>query len=75
VGTVSINKKEVMSIPIPVVSQELQDEVETRYRDVLYQYRLAINRGEDERECLGNLETVTHYLETELLGQVKSHFR
>jgi type I restriction enzyme M protein len=70
VGTVSINKKEVMSIPIPVVSQKLQDEVETRYKEVLRQYKLAINQGEDDTHSLSNLKAVIHYLETELLGQL-----
>ncbi|MEW6103743.1 MAG: N-6 DNA methylase [bacterium] len=39
VGTISINKTDLLSIPIPLVSQNTQFDVEKRYKDILKEYR------------------------------------
>jgi type I restriction enzyme M protein len=41
VGTVSINKTDLLSIPVPVVSEDTQVEVERRYKSILFQYRMV----------------------------------
>lgn len=41
VGTVSINKTDLLSIPIPLVSEDIQIEVEKRYKSILSQHRMA----------------------------------
>jgi type I restriction enzyme M protein len=41
VGTVSINKTDLLSIPIPIVSEDTQVEVERQYKSILSQYRVA----------------------------------
>lgn len=41
VGTVSINKKGLLSIPIPIVSKSIQVEIERRYKTILSKYRMA----------------------------------
>jgi len=41
VGTVSINKTDLLSIPIPIVSEDTQLEIERRYKSILSQYRMA----------------------------------
>ncbi len=42
VGTVSINKTDLLSILIPVISQKIQKEIGTQYKKILEGYRLAI---------------------------------
>lgn len=39
VGTVSINKTDLLSIPIPIVDERIQVEVEKRYKNILAKYR------------------------------------
>ncbi|MDO8734265.1 MAG: N-6 DNA methylase, partial [Elusimicrobiota bacterium] len=39
VGTVSINKKDLLSIMIPIVSETIQAEVEKRYKNILAEHR------------------------------------
>lgn len=39
VGTISINKTDLLSLPIPIVSERIQLEVEKRYRNILAKYR------------------------------------
>ncbi len=62
VGTVSINKTDLLSIPIPVVSEKIQFEIEKQYKNILAEYRI---NGVDVA-----LETkflsLTHYLEKQL---------
>jgi type I restriction enzyme M protein len=41
VGTVSINKTDLLSIPIPIVSEDMQVEIERWYKSILSQYRMA----------------------------------
>ncbi len=41
VGTVSINKTDLLSIPIPIVSETIQHEVEKRYKNILTEYRIT----------------------------------
>jgi type I restriction enzyme M protein len=47
VGTVSINKTDLLSTPIPVVSRELQKEIGDRYKEILREYRFNIFNGKD----------------------------
>ncbi|MEK7846948.1 MAG: N-6 DNA methylase [Nitrospinota bacterium] len=39
VGTVSINKTDLLSIPIPVISERIQMEIERQCKSILYKYR------------------------------------
>jgi len=41
VGTISINKTDLLSIPIPIVSEDIQIEVGRRYKSILSQYRMV----------------------------------
>ncbi|MEM2914974.1 MAG: N-6 DNA methylase [Candidatus Bathyarchaeia archaeon] len=43
VGTVSINKTDLLSLPIPIVPQTLQREVEEKYKHILSKYREDLN--------------------------------
>jgi len=42
VGTVSINKSDVFSIPIPVLSEEIQNDIGMRYRNILKEWKTLI---------------------------------
>ena len=41
VGTVSINKTDLLSIPIPIISESIQAEVKKRYKKILFEYRIT----------------------------------
>lgn len=43
VGTVSINKTDILSILIPIVPERIQLEIEKRYKNILNEYRKDIN--------------------------------
>ncbi|MCD6097449.1 restriction endonuclease subunit S, partial [bacterium] len=51
VGTVSINKKDLLSLPIPVVSTEIQKEIGNKYEEILREYRFNIFNGKDLSIC------------------------
>ena len=51
VGTVSINKTDLLSIPIPVVSTEIQKEIGNKYEEILREYRFNIFNGKDLSIC------------------------
>jgi type I restriction enzyme M protein len=64
VGTVSINKTDLLSIPIPLVSQSIQDEIEKRYGIILAEYR----RSETDSVAEIKLLSLIDYLEKKLQG-------
>jgi type I restriction enzyme M protein len=56
VGTVSINKTDLLSIPIPIVSEYIQIEGERRYKSILSHYRMASeNSNPDIGDLMNNL--------------------
>ena len=64
VGTVSINKTDLLSIPIPIVSERIQLEVEKRYRNVLHKYR----KNSDSNEALDRIRSLILNLEEKLMN-------
>ena len=62
VGTISINKTDLLSIPIPLVSQSIQDEIEKRNRIILEEYR----RSEPDNIVKIKLLSLINYLEEKL---------
>lgn len=66
VGTISINKTDVLSIPIPVVLKEFQEEVSESYRNILRDYRK--NLQDDHGEIKTKTESLIHYVEEEIIN-------
>ncbi len=64
VGTVSINKTDLLSIPIPIVSERIQTEIEKQYRNILAEYSM----GGVDIMIKANLVSLIHYLEEQLQG-------
>lgn len=62
VGTVSINKTDLLSIPIPVVSKWIQLEIERQYKNILAIY----HTGETNSSLYEKLLSLIHYLEKQL---------
>ncbi|MEW6609806.1 MAG: N-6 DNA methylase, partial [bacterium] len=55
VGTVSINKSDISSIPIPVVSHNIQEGIKMRYKDILQQWSYSIDTTDDQENKVRNL--------------------
>ncbi len=62
VGTVSINKRDLLSLPVPILSKDTQQKIERKYRIILSQYR----RDSESRKLKERLTLLTHELEKEL---------
>lgn len=62
VGTVSINKTDLLSIPIPVISEKIQFEIEKQYKNILAEYRINGVAVILETKIL----SLIHYLEKQL---------
>ncbi len=62
VGTVSINKTDLLSLPIPLVPEIIQLEVEKRYKSILAEYR----RSEKTDAPLNKMFSLIYYLEEEI---------
>jgi type I restriction enzyme M protein len=67
VGTVSINKTDLLSIPIPVVSKDIQLEVEKRYKNILSEYRATGNSVTVETEFIYLIRFLEKQLQRERL--------
>ena len=68
VGTVSINKTDLLSIPIPVVSREIQREIGDKYKEILGEYRFNVLNGRDLSICKIMIENLVINLERILQG-------
>lgn len=66
VGTISINKTDLLSLPVPVVSQGIQSEVEERYKVILNEYRNCLS---NDKRFLNRMESLVCYLEKKLRGE------
>ncbi|MBI4378005.1 MAG: N-6 DNA methylase [Nitrospinae bacterium] len=62
VGTVSINKTDLLSIPVPVVSKGIQIEIERQYKNILAIY----HTGETNSSLYEKILSLIHYLEKQL---------
>ncbi len=47
VGTVSINKTDLLSIPIPVIPEKIQKYIRDKYKEILRKWRFAIKNEQD----------------------------
>jgi len=63
VGTVSINKTDLLSIPIPVISTEIQKEIGDKYEEILREYRFNVLNDRDLSICKIMIENLTINLE------------
>jgi len=68
VGTVSINKTDLLSIPIPVVSREIRKEIGDKYEEILREYRFNVLNGRDLSMCKIMTENLIINLEKILQG-------
>jgi len=68
VGTVSINKTDLLSLPIPIVSNEIQKEVGDKYEEILREYEFNIHNDKDLSICKINTNKLTITLEKILQG-------
>lgn len=66
VGTVSINKTDVLSIPIPVVSKEFQKEVCKKYKNILKDYHKDLQN--DGKVLKTQIESLIHHIEVNLIN-------
>jgi type I restriction enzyme M protein len=64
VGTVSINKTELLSIMIPIVSQELQNEVENKYKLIIEKYHQNMTSPDIKKE----MDSLIIFLEMSLMN-------
>jgi type I restriction enzyme M protein len=71
VGTVSINKTDLLSIPIPLVSKNIQLEVEKRYKSILSEYRTTRNAVTIETEFIYLIRFLEKQLQRECLHRGK----
>ncbi len=69
VGTVSINKTDLLSLPIPIVPEIIQIEIEKRYKSILAEYRW----NEKIVSLIDKMSSLINYLEEEInkLGRAK----
>jgi len=71
VGTVSINKTDLLSLPVPILSEGFQQKIEQKYRIILSQYR----RDGECRKLKERLTILVHELEKELtLYKSEEHY-
>ena len=47
VGTVSINKTDLLSIPIPIIPKEIQKNIGNKYKEILKKWRFALYSNQD----------------------------
>jgi type I restriction enzyme M protein len=66
VGTVSINKTDVLSIPIPIVSKEFQKEVCKKYKNILEDYHKDLQN--DGKRLKTKIESLIHHIEENLIN-------
>ncbi|MBE0415073.1 MAG: N-6 DNA methylase [Dehalococcoidia bacterium] len=62
VGTVSINKTDLLSLPIPVVPQSIQMEIEEKYKSILSDYR----KYRENNTLQNKMSSLLRYLEEEI---------
>jgi type I restriction enzyme M protein len=73
VGTVSINKTDLLSLPVPLVPESIQLEIEESYKNILTRYRKAPesrNIKEDMSSLIFYLEERVENLKEALCGNV-----
>ncbi len=63
VGTISINKTDLLSIPIPIISKEIQIEVERRYKNILAEYRRSSNNFNINNKLISLISYVEQYIQ------------
>ena len=68
VGTVSINKTDLLSLPIPIVSREIQKEIGDKYEEILREYRFNALNSKDLSICKINTNKLIINLERILEG-------
>lgn len=68
VGTVSINKTDLLSIPIPIVSRKIQKEIGDKYEEILREYKSNVFNGKDLSICRINTNKLIITLEKILQG-------
>lgn len=66
VGTISINKSDVLSIPILIVSNKLQKVIEQRYKRILRNHRKTIEERAGFEKIQVSLDSLTKFLENKL---------
>ncbi len=59
VGTVSINKTDLLSLPIPLIPESIQLEIEGRYKSILTRYR----KDPEGRNIKADMTSLIFYLE------------
>lgn len=64
VGTVSINKADLLSLPIPLIPAEVQAEVGAKYRDILASYR----KNRQDNGAKEMMTSLIRYLEDRLMS-------
>lgn len=55
VGTVSINKSDIYSIPVPIVSDKMQESIKIKYKNILKHWRFSIYTTDDYENKMRNL--------------------
>lgn len=63
VGTVSINKTDLLSLPIPLVSEKIQEDMANRYKEILKKWRIAIANNQDTSVYETMMRDIISYLE------------
>lgn len=58
-----INKSDILSLPIPVVSKKTQQLIRKNYRTILDEYRETLECKKDTRYLLEKLNLLVHYVE------------
>jgi type I restriction enzyme M protein len=67
VGTVSINKADLLSLPIPLVPENVQLGIEKGYKSILTEYRRKLN----DNNLLSKMESLVCELEKKLINNSK----
>ena len=63
VGTVSINKSDIYSIPIPIVSDKIQESIKIRYKSILKYWRSSIYTDAYENKIRDLIKDLEKFLE------------
>ena len=65
VGTVSINKTDLLSIPVPLIDKKFQVKIGKVYKGILADYRNGWSNSQLLRD---KMQALIRYLESELTG-------
>jgi len=65
-ATTCINQSNILSLPIPLLNKKIQQVVEKSYKNILNDYRMALNAKKDVSDTLGKLNLLIQYVEKKI---------